>query len=268
VAESFFILTIVHDRFRVSSRRNSKLYFFVRFVHSAEVVLDFKWADQMTPGQQIQAHVLGRIVATTPEAFWRGYQNRARGLYLDAFGAVKADPRLNQSQRLSKLWQERHFAVEWLLIDEATQNGIPASDKLIVENSCAYALAGQGSLKMTQKYVRYYGALPSPAKFRKQLAAVNAFYRAPSLFLGDDPEELYLPPDINGIVLHSPVGTRFIEEHQTLGAIGFYVPHADFSEWAVELTFAEIIAGYVSEAPREDRAAPRLRPLKETGDDK
>lgn len=219
----------------------------------------------MTPREQIQTHVLGRIVATTPAAFWRGYQNRARGLYLDAFNAVKADPRLNQSQRQSKLWQERHFAMEWLLMDEAKQNCIPASDKMIIENRCVYALAGHGSLVMTQKYVRQHGALPSPAKFRKQLAAVNAFYRAPTLFLGDEPEELYLPPDINGIVLHSPSGPRFVEEHQTLAAIGFYVPYADFSGWAVELTFAEIIAGYVSEAPREFRADPILRKLKDTG---
>jgi hypothetical protein len=236
-------------------------------VQSAEISMDFKGGPGMSPREQIQAHVLGKIVATTPEAFWRGYQNRARSLYLDAFSEVKVDPRLNQSQRLSKLWQERHFAMEWLLIDEAAQNGIPASDRLIVENRCAYALAGHGSLKMTQKYVRQHGALPSPAKFRQQLAAVNAFYRAPSLLLGDDPEELYLPPDINGIVLHSPVGPRFIEEHQTLGAIGFYVPYADFSEWAVELTFAEIIAGYISKAQREDRASPRLRRIKKTGDD-
>ena len=180
---------------------------------------------------------------------------------------MKADPRLNQSQRLSKLWQERHFAMEWLLIDEATQNGIPASDRLIVENRCAYALAGHGSLKMTQKYVRHHGELPSPAKFRKQLALVNAFYRSPSLIFGDAPEELYLPPDINGIVLHSPIGSRFIEEHQTLGAIGFYIPRADFSEWAVELTFAEIIASYASKSRREDRASPRLRPFQKTGED-
>lgn len=221
----------------------------------------------MTPREQIRDHVLSRIVATTPEAFWRGYQDRARGIYLDAFAAVKADPRLNQSQRLSKLWQERHFAMEWLLIDEATQNGIPASDKLIIENRCAYALAGHGSLKMTQKYVRQHGALPSPAKFRQQLAAVNAFYRAPSLFLGDEPEELFLPPEVNGIVLHSPTGSRFLEEHQILAAIGFYVPRADFSGWAVELTFAEIIAGYATETSREDRAKPTLRTFKQTGDD-
>jgi hypothetical protein len=138
---------------------------------------------------------------------------------------------------------------------------------LIVENRCAYALVGHGSLVTTQKYVRQHGALPSPAKFRKQLAAVNAFYRAPSLLLGDEPEELYLLPDVNGIVLHSPAGPRFVEEHQILAAIGFYVPHADFSDWAAELTFAEIIAGYVTETSREFRAEPTLRKLKKTGED-
>jgi hypothetical protein len=60
-------------------------------------------ADSMTPQELMQGHVLDRIVATTPEPFWRGYQDRTRALYLDAFNAVKADPRLNQSQRLQAL---------------------------------------------------------------------------------------------------------------------------------------------------------------------
>ena len=51
------------------------------------------------------------------------------------------------------------------------------------------------------------------------------------------------------------------------GVFGFYLPYADFSGWAVELTFGEIIAGYVVEAPREFRAEPILRKLKDAGDE-
>jgi hypothetical protein len=59
----------------------------------------FQGAEPMPPRELMQAHVLDRIVATTPQTFWRGYQDRSRAPYLDAFNAVKADPRLNQSQR-------------------------------------------------------------------------------------------------------------------------------------------------------------------------
>ncbi len=218
----------------------------------------------MEANEQRRSHVLKLVTTITPESFWAGYQHRARGIYKDAFNAVNADPRLNKSQRLSKLWQERHFAMEWLLIDEAKKNGVPASDTLIVENLCAYALAGQGGVKMTQKYVRSCGQMPSPAKFRKQLAAVNSFDRQGHFLFGDEPAELILPSQVSGIVLHSPIGGKFDEEQQSLGSIGFYVPYDDFKDWAVELTFAEIMAAYKVEEKREDRVKPALRVQKVT----
>jgi hypothetical protein len=221
----------------------------------------------LDPEQAYQQHVLSLLTRDTPVGFWRGYQDRARALYQDVFSSVSSDPRLNTSQRLSKLWQERHFAMEWLLIDEAKQNGVPASDKMIIENNCVFSLVGHAGVKMTQKYVREHGSLPSPAKFRKQLAAVNAFYRQGGLLLGDEPDDLYLPPEINGIVLHSPVGPRFIEEHQALGAIGFYVPYKDFRGWAVQLTFIEILGAYEALATREDRVRPTLRKMPKRGND-
>lgn len=222
----------------------------------------------MTAEDQYRQHVLSIITRTTPASFWAGYRDRARSLYLDAYGQVKADPRLNPSQRLSKLWQERHYAMEWLLIDEAGQQGVPASDRLISENNCSFALAGQGGLRMTQKYVRNAGSLPSPAKFLKQLAAVNSFYRQGGrLLLGDEPEELVMPMEISGIILHSPVGPRFTEDHQALGSIGFYVAYDDFRSWAVQLSFAEIMSAYgAGVQEREDRVRPTLRLVPKTGE--
>jgi len=221
----------------------------------------------MDADEQRRAHVLEILAGSMPASFWTGYQQRARSLYRDVFNAVDADPRLNKSQRLSKLWQERHYAMEWLLIDEAKVNVVPASATLIAENRCAYALAGQGGVKMTQKYVPSSGQMPSPAKFRKQLAAVNSFDRQGSLLLGDEPTELVLPSQLSGIVLHSPVGWDFTEDQQSLGSIGFYVPFDDFKDWAVELTFAEIVAAYKPGEVREDRVKPALRPqeIKKTG---
>jgi hypothetical protein len=221
----------------------------------------------MEASEQRRAHVLRLLTEELPESFWTGYQQRARGIYRDAYSNVEADPRLNKSQRLSKLWQERHFAMEWLLIKEAEANGVPASDTLIAENRCAYALAGRGGVKMTQKYVPSCGQMPSPAKFRKQLAAVNSFDREPFLLFGDQPVELVLPSQLSGIVLHSPAGVKFTVEDQSLGSIGFYVPYDDFRDWAVQLTFTEIVAAYKPAEKREDRVKPALRvhKIKKTG---
>jgi hypothetical protein len=241
----------------------------LQFEHKSAISLN-RDADQgaaMEPSEQRRAHVLRLLTTAMPEPFWIGYQERAKSIYKDAFSAVSADPRLNKSQRLSKLWQERHFAMEWLLIDEAKRDGVQASDTLIAENRCTYALAGHGGVKMTQKYVQSCGQMPSPAKFRKQLAAVNAFDHQGNFLFGDQPVELVLPSQLSGIVLHSPIGKEFTEGDQSIGSIGFYIPYDDYKSWAVQLTFAEIIASYKTEEKREDRVKPSLRvqEIKKTG---
>ena len=116
-----------------------------------------------------------------------------------------------------------------LLIDEAKKNAVPASDTLIVENLCAYAMAGQGGVSMHERSHRASGMMPSPAKFRKQLAAVNLFDRQGRLLFDDELWNPVFPAQVNGIVLHSPIGSKFEEEHQSLGSIGFYIPYEDFS---------------------------------------
>ncbi|MGZ9201794.1 MAG: hypothetical protein ACXW3D_08775 [Caulobacteraceae bacterium] len=216
----------------------------------------------MSAEEKFQEHVVSVITESTPVAFWREYQERARALYRDEFAGIQADQRLNPSQKLSKLWQDRHFRMEYLLVELAKRHGMAASASLIVENNCTYALATAGKVSMTQKYVPEPGRMPSPAKFRKHLAAKAGFYREPGLLFGDEPEELFLPAEIAGIVLHSPVGSRFEEPHQALGSLGFSVPYQDGRAWAVELTFAEIIAAYEAVIERADNVVPFLKTAK------
>jgi len=199
------------------------------------------------------------LTASTPLMFWKGFQARAQSAYSDAYSAVMADTQLNDTQRLSKLYQERHFKMEWLLMDEARKHGIDASDRLIASNSCSYALAGSGPVQMTQKYVRDAGSMPSPAEFRKQLAASQDFHRNHGLMFGDEPQSLFIVKKINGIILHSPVGKSFDAQQQILGAIGFYIPHSDFSGWAVRLTFPQIFSNYAPELPQKDVVTPMVR---------
>ena len=191
-------------------------------------------------------------------------QDRARSLYPDLFSEVRANPRLNDSQRLSVLWQDRHFAMEWLLGDEARQNGVPASASIIPRNKCFFMLAGEGPVRLVQNSVRELGSMPRPARVRRQLASINAFEHDLSLDLIEEERPFRAPSEITGIILSSPVGPTFREDHQALGAIGLYVPYDDFSGWAVSLTLAEIVASYEAPAEREDNVTPKLKPNRKT----
>lgn len=223
----------------------------------------------MDPDEQNRQHVLGLVRKSSPAGFWRGLQDRARSLYPDMFSEVRANPRLNDSQRMSVLWQDRHFAMEWLLGHEAEQHGVPASANMIPRNKCYFMLAGQGPVRLVQNYVRRLGSMPRLARFRSQLVSINAFEREPTFDLIEEerPRLLIAPSEITGVILSSPVGPTFREDHQALGAIGLHVPYSDFSGWAVSLTFAEIVVSYETPAKQVDNVTPTIRRIRKTGDE-
>lgn len=221
----------------------------------------------MDPDEQSRAHVLSLLTGHLPVALWSGLQDRARSLYMDTFSEARADPQINNSQRLHWLWQRRHFRMENLLQDEAAQHGVPANSELIERNRCYFTLAQQGPVCMTQSYVQAAGDLPRPAQFRRRLAKINAFQHDAWLDLFEADRPFKMPSEITGIILHSPAGTAFQEDHQALGAIGFYVPFSDFRGWAVRLTFAEILASYVEPAKQVDNVTPKIRPIRKTGEE-
>lgn len=223
-----------------------------------------RWMD---PDEHNREHVLGLVRRALPARFWRGLQDRTRSLYPDMFNEVRNNPRLNDSQRLSVLWQDRHFAMEWLLKHEAEQNGVPASDNMIPRNRYHFTLAGDGPIRVVQNYVRKPGSMPRPARFRRELASINAFEREPMLDLIEEEKPLNAPSEVTGVILSSPVGSTFSEEHQTLGTLGFHVPYKDFSGWAVSLTFAEILASYEEPLTQVDNVVPTIRRIRKTGDE-
>ena len=184
------------------------------------------------------------------------------------FHETRNNPRVNESQRLSVIWQYRHFAMEWLLKHEAEQNGVPASANMIPRNKCYFSLAGGGPIGVVQSYVRKPGSMPRPARFRSQLASINAFEREPTLDLIEEERPLNTPSEVTGVILSSPVGPAFSEEHQALGTLGLYVPYRDFSGWAVSLTFAEILASYEKPVTQVDNVVPIIRRIRKTGDAK
>jgi hypothetical protein len=96
-------------------------------------------------------------------------------------------------QKPQKLYQERFFKMEHALVTAAHETEVPASAKLIGTNLCHYALVGRGRVEFTQSYVKVSGDMPIHAAFRKQLAEMAEFKRAPRLDLGDVPSDLIEP---------------------------------------------------------------------------
>lgn len=220
----------------------------------------------MEQDEENKAHVLALLTGNFPVGLWKGLQDRSRSLYMDTFSEAQSDPQINNSQRLHYLFQRRHFRMENLLQHESGQHAVPATSELIERNSCYFTLVQKGPVRMTQSYVRSAGALPRPANFRKQLAKLNAFNNQGRFDLIEGEREFKMPPEITGIILHSPAGQAFREEHQALGSIGLYVPFSDFSGWAVGLTFAEIIASYEAAVEQKDNVIPTVRPVFKTGE--
>jgi hypothetical protein len=219
----------------------------------------------MDPEEHYRNLALSVLTEDTPEALWRRLEERSRFTYGDAFNAVKADPVLLEEQRAQKLYQERFFKMEYQFVAAAKENGVAASPNLIGENLCYYAYVARGRFGMTQSYVSVSGEIPKPAAFRKQLAEMAEFKRVLRLPLSDESVDLITPKSVYGILIHSPVGRRFNEEEQKLGALGLFIPYDDCSGWAAQFAVSEIIAAYAPAEKREDRAAPTRRKIDKTG---
>ncbi|MGF1611978.1 MAG: hypothetical protein ACFCUQ_21450, partial [Kiloniellales bacterium] len=172
--------------------------------------------------------------------------------------SVNSDPTVVNEQRLDKLYQDRHFRMEQLLLALAADHGLDGSPRLLEDNNRHYVYVASGAVGMTQSYVPAIGAMPKPAKFRERLAAMGQIGRSPRLDFGDEPSGLLKVKEFYGLVAHNPAGKHFAEDQQRLGLIQFCVPFDDFSEWALELTIEEILAGYDLLAPSEkgDRSLP------------
>ena len=218
----------------------------------------------MEPQEHYREVALTAILEDMPKKWWEALEDRSRFAYGDSFSAVKSDKSLLDDQRQQKLYHERYFKMEYELISVSKENGVPASATLIGENLCHYAYAGRGRVSATQSYVPISGDMPKPAAFRKQLAHMADFQRVLRLPFDDEPFELVTPKSVFGILLHSPVGRRFTEDEQKLGALGYFIPYKDFSGWAASFAVAEIIAAYPVET-REDRAAPIRKKAGKTG---
>lgn len=193
-----------------------------------------------------------RIRENVPKAFWVDFYQQVRAAYLTSFRDVYDDPSLLDELKPSYLPQRRHCRVETVLHHVACDHGLAASPTLISSNNYPYVFVGAGSVCFVQHYVQSIGAMPKPAAFRAQLAAMNDVTRAPMLAFVNEPSILTSIKDVYGITTHNPVGRKFTEEDQSLEEIRFGVPTPDMKEWVAEPSIAEVIATYPRASAKGD----------------
>jgi hypothetical protein len=212
----------------------------------------------MDPLERLRAVILSTVARDLPKGFWADIREGARRTYADVFQQVRSEPALLENQRIDLLYQLRHCRMEYLLMATAEKYGVACSPNVLEKNGRYYVYASNGAVGMTQSYVQTIGAMPKPAKYLERHAAMNAIPRSPQLMLGDVPPEVFLGRDFYGLLAHNPLGKRFTEADQHLGMMQFCVPVQDYSQWAAELTIAEILGAYESDAPsaKPDRALP------------
>lgn len=218
----------------------------------------------MDSENQLRAVILSTIVHDIPRKFWEDARTRMKQSYMDMYHQVDADPSVVQVQKLDKLYQDRHFRMEYVLTTLAKDHGFTCSSTLLKENNRAYVYAAKGAIGLTQAYVSSIEAMPKPAKFRERLAELNNIPNTPRFDLGDEPKEIMLGKDFYGLIIHNPAGKRFTEEHQKLGALQFCIPTAECKGWAVQLTMEEILAEYpVTKTDRKPEW--KIQPKKQEG---
>jgi hypothetical protein len=202
--------------------------------------------------EALRDRVIRAAIGNVPRAFLEELHSRAQRAYPDVFAAVAADPTCLPEQQIDKLLQDRHFRMEWELLEAAKAHGLVSTARQITENKRKHAFVSAGTFALTQAYVQAMGDLPQPAKYRDSLAAAA---RCPRLPL-DDPSEIYRMRDFYALLANNPVGRRFTEEDQQLGTLSFCVPYRDMKGWAVEMTVLELLAAYPTKMKpvRKDRA--------------
>ena len=187
--------------------------------------------------------VVAAAVDHVPRAFLEEMHSRALRAYAEAFAAVAMDRTCLPEQRQDKLLQDRHFRMEWELSEAAKAHGLTTTARQITANKRTHAFVSAGPFALTQSYVQAMGDLPQSARYRDQLAEAA---RCPRLPL-DDPSEIYQLREFYALLANNPIGRRFAEEEQRLGALSFCVPFSDMKGWAVELTVPEVLALYPEE---------------------
>lgn len=198
---------------------------------------------------RLQATILSTIIRDLPHAFWQDFRARSRQVYLDEFHEVLNDQNLVPNHRLHKLVQDRQFRMENLLATVALEHSLTVTPTLVIKNNRSFVYVTNGDVGLTQSYVKTIGAMPKPARFREQHAAMNNISRSPRLDLGDEPSKAILGKDFYGIITHNPVGRHFDEDCQRLGMMQFCVPFDNCSEWAAELAIEEILSAYDDAKP-------------------
>lgn len=193
---------------------------------------------------KLRAHIIETALMSIPKRLLADLNSRIAFAYADTFQEVKQTRTTLDEHRLSNLRLMRPFRMDWELAQAAKAEGLAFTAKPLPENDWSYTYVAAGGFGLTQSYVPYLGSLPQPAKYREELA--NAA-DVPRLAI-DDPKEIYERKTFYGLLAHNPVGRRFREDDQKLGALQLCVPYPGMKAWALEIGVVELMSLYPADA--------------------
>ena len=213
---------------------------------------------------KIREVVTKAAVANIPRGFLEEVNETFPLAYRDIFEQIRQDGTTLQQKRPWRLYQDRHFRLEWELSQAATRHGLDVTSNPLPENGYKYTYVAAGQFGLTQQYIQHVGALPKPAKYREELAKAALAPRLPL----DDPEEIYTTKEFYGLIAHTPIGRTFTHDKQKLGYIGLCVPYPNMDGWAFQLSIPELLAYYPAKAASKKRASSGPRWKRDQKDNK
>lgn len=210
-----------------------------------------------TDESELRNHLIAQTTINVPKSFLIEIQDRFPRAYADLFAQAKSDQATLTEHKIAKLVQDRCFRMDWELNQAAQRHGLAATAKPLPENTWHYTYVSSGSFGLTQSYVPQLGSLPTPAKFRENLASASQMPKLPL----DEPSEIYQVKQCYALLAHNPVGQKFDDASQKLGGLQLCIPHHDMKGWALEISVAELLSHYAMEPKRSSRTtAPTWKP--------
>ncbi len=214
-----------------------------------------------TDEELMRAHVVAQVVSQIPKGFLTEFYQRSERAYSDEFSEMSHKAARVDEQKRLNLIDERHYRIDFELLEAAKSYGLSATAHPLPENTWRYGYVSCGTFGLTQSYVRRIGDLPKPAKFRDRLASASRMPRMPLT----EAEDIYEVKDFYAIFTHNPVGDKFSEEQQRLGSLMFSVPCEDMRKWAVNISVPELITEYPTVKKDSKVRGPTWKPIEKRG---
>ena len=150
------------------------------------------------------------------------------------FEQVSEDSNIDPAYREEEFNRRRGACAVHALVRAAQQHGVPFEFRKLGSNGQSKLLVKAGRVVLIQEPTLSFGAHPTAADYKVELAEMHGFVRQLELDLGDEPNRIRdWSGCVLGVVLHGPAGRKFNRENKALGTIMLAAPDASYSHWVL-----------------------------------